>query len=134
MPITLPAAGQLVLLDSSPRAMPKSVTFARPSSSISTFCGFTSRWTSPRSCAACSARPISIAYATASATGSGPSRRMRSLRVSPAHVLEDDVGVALVLAGVDHHHDVRVGELRDRARLAPESLERGVVARRCRCA
>ena len=63
--------------------MPKSVTFARPSSSISTFCGFTSRCTRLRSCAACSARPISIAYATASATGSGPSRLMRSLSVSP---------------------------------------------------
>ena len=38
-------------------------------------------------------------------------------------VLEDDVGRALVLAGVDHRHDVRVVQLRDRARLAPEALQ-----------
>ena len=38
-------------------------------------------------------------------------------------VLEDDVGVAAVLAGVDHRHNVRVRELSDRARLAAESLD-----------
>ena len=38
-------------------------------------------------------------------------------------VLEDDVGPVLVLAGVDHADDVRVRELRDRARLAPEALQ-----------
>ena len=38
-------------------------------------------------------------------------------------VLEDDVGPVLVLAGVDHAHDVRVRELRDRPRLAPEALQ-----------
>src|SRR5438309_926483 len=40
------------------RAMPKSVTRARPSPS-STFCGLTSRWTRPLSCAKASAVPIS---------------------------------------------------------------------------
>ena len=38
-------------------------------------------------------------------------------------VLEDDVGPVLVLAGVDHPDDVRVRELRDRARLASEALQ-----------
>ena len=38
-------------------------------------------------------------------------------------VLEDDVRPVLVLAGVDHADDVRMRELRDRARLAPEALE-----------
>ena len=38
-------------------------------------------------------------------------------------VLEDDVGAALVLAGVDHADDVRVRELGDRAGLAAEALE-----------
>ncbi len=38
-------------------------------------------------------------------------------------VLEDDVGPALVLPGVDHADDVRVRELRDRAGLAAEALE-----------
>src|SRR5438105_1334565 len=69
---------------SSVRAIPKSVTLADPSSSISTFCGLTSRWTICRLCAAPSARAISIAYATASGIGSRPRRRMRSLSVSPS--------------------------------------------------
>ena len=114
--------------------MPKSVTFARPSSSSSTFCGFTSRCTSPRSCAACSARPISIAYATASLDRQRALAADAVLERLAAHVLEDDVGVALVLAGVDHHHDVRVRELRDGARLAPEPLERCGSLRDRRCA
>ena len=46
-------------------------------------------------------------------------------------VLEHDERVAVVLPGVDHGHDVRVREPRDRARLAPESLElHGVVLHR----
>ena len=38
-------------------------------------------------------------------------------------VLEDDVGGAVVLAGVDHGDHMRVVELRHGARLAPEALE-----------
>ena len=38
-------------------------------------------------------------------------------------VLEDDVGAPVLLAGVDHADDVRVAELGDGARLAPEPLE-----------
>jgi hypothetical protein len=38
-------------------------------------------------------------------------------------VLEDDVRVTGVLAGVDDVDDVRVRQLGDRARLAPEALE-----------
>ena len=38
-------------------------------------------------------------------------------------VLEDDVGAALVLAGVDHADDVRMAELGDRAGFAAEALE-----------
>ena len=38
-------------------------------------------------------------------------------------VLEDDVGPAVLLARVDHADDVRVVELGDGARLAPEALE-----------
>ncbi len=39
------------------------------------------------------------------------------------HVLEDDVWPSLVLAGIDHAHHVRMVELGDGARLAPEALE-----------
>ena len=41
----------------------------------------------------------------------------------PFDVLEDDVGVAVVLAGVDHRDDVGVGELGHRPRLLAEALE-----------
>ncbi len=41
----------------------------------------------------------------------------------PLDVLEDDVGALVVLARVDHADDVRVAELGDGARLAPEALE-----------
>ena len=54
---------------------------------------------------------------------SAPIRAIRCFSVSPFDVLEDDVGVAAVLAGVDHRDDVGVGELGDRARLLAEALE-----------
>src|SRR6185295_3701289 len=38
-------------------------------------------------------------------------------------VLEDDVRRAVVLPGVDHGHHMRVVQLGDRARLAPEALQ-----------
>ncbi len=41
----------------------------------------------------------------------------------PFHVLEDDVGVAAVLAGVDHRHHIGMGELRHRPRLLAEALQ-----------
>ena len=109
--------------------MPKSVTFAAPSSSTRTFCGLTSRWTIWLACAAPSARAISIAYAIASDTGSRPLRRMRSLSVSPSTYSKTMYGRRkpsssdVLLAGVDDADDVRVVELRDRARLAAEALE-----------
>ena len=50
-------------------------------------------------------------------------RRMRSLSVSPSTYSKTMYGAPVVLAGVDHADDVRVVELRDRPRLAPEALE-----------
>ena len=41
-------------------AMPKSSTLTTPSSLTMTFSGLMSRWTSPRSCAAASARAVSM--------------------------------------------------------------------------
>ena len=111
------------------RAMPKSVTFASPSSVTSTFCGFTSRWT----------RPVLCANASASATCSPEldrtPRRQRPgaidelLQALAVDVLEDDVLLAVGLAAVDDRDDVRMRELRDGARLAPEPLDvLGVIA------
>ena len=59
VPSTRPVA--VSPLDSIERAIPKSVTLALPSASIRTFCGFTSRWTSPAAWALARPRPISIA-------------------------------------------------------------------------
>ncbi len=108
--------------------MPKSVIFAPPSSPIRMFCGLTSRWTISRSCAAPSARAISIAYASASGSSSRPSRRISVLERLAFDVLEHDVRrpaavLGGLLAGVDDGDDVRVVELRDGARLAAEALE-----------
>ena len=76
-----------------------------------------------RAWAAPSARAISIAYATASAIGEPALPADPLLQRLALDVLEHDVRPALVLAGVDHPDDVRVGELRDRPRLAAEALE-----------
>ena len=65
-------------------AIPKSRTFTAPSGVSITFPGFTSRWITPRSCAAARARATSTPIATASSAGSGPSRRIRSASVSPS--------------------------------------------------
>src|SRR5205814_3537469 len=47
----------------------------------------------------------------------------------PVDVLEHDELPAVLLAAVDHRDDVRVRELRDRARLAAEALDRVAVLR-----
>ena len=87
---------------SSERAIPKSVTFARPLPFRSTFCGFTSRWTSP------------CAWAYASAAGDlerdleraldrrRPAALDQPLQVLAVDVLEDDELAPVLLAAVDH--------------------------------
>ena len=54
------------------RAMPKSVTFTRPSASHMTLCGLMSRWTMPFRCATFSAPRMSRVNPIASPTASGP--------------------------------------------------------------
>ena len=48
---------------------------------------------------------------------------MRSLSVSPSTYSKTMYGPVVVLARVDHADDVRMRELRDGARLAPEAFE-----------
>ncbi len=48
---------------------------------------------------------------------------MRCLSVSPSTYSKTMYGRPFVLAGVDHADDVRMRELGDRARLAPEALQ-----------
>ena len=107
--------------------MPKSVTFARPSLVRSTFCGFTSRWTSPCWCAKASARPISSPSSRRRRAGSGPARSTSVLQGLAVDVLEDDELAPVRLAAVDDGDDVRVRELRRGARLVPEALDVVVV-------
>jgi hypothetical protein len=67
------------------RAMPKSVTTARPvARSSMTLSGFTSRCTTPRPCAYASASATSARMRRASAIGSRGSRASRSARLSPS--------------------------------------------------
>ena len=69
-PVTMPvwvSEGSLVI-----RAMPKSVSFAKPRRSTSTFDGFTSRCTMPAACAAASASATCCITSAASSTGMRP--------------------------------------------------------------
>ena len=103
--------------------MPKSVTFARPSESMRTFWGFTSRWTSLRRVGGGEPAP-DLDRVGGRLVDRQPAQPLDPLLQRLAlDVLEDDVGVAAVLAGVDHGDDVGMGELGDRARLATEALD-----------
>jgi hypothetical protein len=63
--------------------MPKSATLASPASSISTFWGFMSRWTMPRSWAAPRASATCAASLAAYAGSRGPRLVVSSLREPP---------------------------------------------------
>ena len=65
--------------------MPKSATFTAPARVTMTFCGLTSRWTMPRSCAQPS--PFSVSAATKSASSGGSFRRLsRTVRRVPPSI------------------------------------------------
>ena len=72
-----------VMSEAPARAMPKSVTFARPSSSTMTFCGLKSRWMIPRRCAKRAARRIWTVTSTARWGSSGPCSTMICFSVRP---------------------------------------------------
>ena len=103
------------------RAMPKSASFGRPSSSKSTFAGLRSRWTTPRACACASPAAMPAAIANASSSGSGFASRSRSSSVPPGMYSSTMYGRPSRLAVVVELRDVRVRERGDRARLALEA-------------
>jgi hypothetical protein len=72
-----------VMSEAPTRAIPKSTTFARPSSSTSTLCGLRSRWTIPCRCANEVAVRIWIVRFAASRGSSAPCSRTISLSVRP---------------------------------------------------
>ena len=111
------------------RAMPKSVTLTRRSSSIITLCGLMSRWTIPFSCAWPSAASTWRATSTAMCTGAGPRAAIELLQVPALQVLHRDVVGALGLAAVEDRDDVRVREPGGVLRLAAEALDELLVVR-----
>ena len=109
-----PAAAAIAL------AMPKSVTTAAPPDSI-TLSGFTSRWTTPCSCAYASARATSRRTLTHSLTGSGPSAQACAQR-RPFLVRHDEVQHTVRITRIVQRHDVRVPEPRGDRDLAKEAF------------
>ena len=73
-----------VMSDAPARAMPKSVTLARPSSSMITLCGLMSRWITPRRCANRAALRICSAMSIAATGASGPLSVMTCLSERPS--------------------------------------------------
>src|SRR6476646_10311656 len=71
-----------VISEAPARAIPKSVTRARPSESTRTFCGFRSRWTMPCSCAYFT--PASTWRTISTASGTERPRSIRSLSEAPS--------------------------------------------------
>ena len=108
---------------STARAIPKSVTFARPSPFRRTFCGLTSRWISP----------LLVRERERAADLERELERQVDRQRRPAvdellqrltrDVLEDDELVAVLLAAVDHGDDPRMAEPGGRARLTAEPLD-----------
>ena len=80
MPMIEPVS---VMSDAPARAIPKSVTFARPSSSRITLCGLMSRCTTPRLWANLAARRTWIVMSTARSGGIAPCSRTSCLSVCP---------------------------------------------------
>ena len=107
-------------------AMPKSITRARPAGSTRMFDGFRSRCTSPAACAAASASSTPSSICTAARAGIAPVADALGQR-RPGDVLEHQVGLAVVHVGLEHRHDVRMGQPADVARLVqPVADRRGV--------
>ena len=81
MPMIEPVS---VMSEAPARAIPKSVTRARPSSSRITLCGLRSRWITPRRCAKRAARRICTTMSIARAGSSAPSSRTIAFSERPA--------------------------------------------------
>ena len=94
---------------------------------IRMFAGLTSRWTSPRACAASSAEAIWPTRPTARSGSSRPETLEEPGQVAPLHVAHRDVEHAVRLAGVVDRDDVRMLERRGDLRLAEEALAEPLV-------
>ena len=90
-------------------AIPKSSSFTWPPATMNALSGFTSRWTTPRRCAAARPRASWMPQSSAVASGTRP-RSIRCRRDSPSQELGDEEGRAVVNPDVVNGHDVGVVE------------------------
>ena len=103
------------------RAIPKSVTIARPSRESRMLPGFTSRWTIPRTWATPSARATSRpirAHVAGGQSSAAPQTRSEVLALDQLH---DEIRLAVVRAGLQAGDDVPMAQDRCREGLAPEA-------------
>jgi len=112
--------------------MPKSVRYACPSRSRSTFAGFTSRWTSLWRCAVEGIRDRGQDLERPVGRESALALEQR-LQVAPVHEAHGEIELTLELARIVDGDHVRVVERRRESRLAqkarPELLVLGELAR-----
>ena len=115
MPGTAPSAS------AASRAIPKSVTIARPSRASRMLPGFTSRWTIPRTWATPSARATSRPIRAASVAAQAPAPAQTSGEVLALDQLHDQERLAVVRAGLQAGDDVGVAQHGRGQRLPPEA-------------
>ena len=121
MPMIEPVS---VMSDAPARAIPKSVTFARPSSSTITLCGLMSRWTIPRRWAKrAGAQDLDRDVDRPRRGRAAPSLADELLERAPVEVLHRDVVGAVPLAAVEDADDVRVLQAGGARGLAAEALD-----------
>ena len=111
------------------RAIPKSVTFSRPSGATTTLCGLMSRWTIPLRCAKPTAAEDLARVVDRDRDRGRPAGDEELLEGAALQVLHRDVVRALRLAAVVDRDDVRVGETGRVLRLAAEALDELLVLR-----
>ena len=112
---------RVIFVPSDAVAMPRSASFVTPSSRISTFAGFTSRWTIP-----CGVRVVE----RVAQVEHHPAHLLGAQRPSPqhprqrlaVHVLHDDQHALVVGRGVEDGHEVRVVQGCPELRFAVEAL------------
>ena len=110
------------------RAMPKSETFARPSSSKRMLAGFRSRWMSPCSCACASPAATSAAIVPRLGVRQRAALAETLLERAARQVLEDHERPPALASVVVETADVRMRQRGDGPRLALEALRIGVGA------
>ena len=108
-------------------AIPKSMTFTRPSAVIMTLAGFRSRWTIPISWAGARASVISSASAIARDAGIGPSGHQCAERL-PADEFHHDARQGVDVRDLVDHGDVGMFERGSGARLLHETGASGGLA------